>query len=195
MRRFLRISLALFLVLGASLLVYRQILLSQIPEMQKSIPIKIDRDVLPVPKRPGTQSVRIVGPPLKILKFEIDFTRNPRPLDWKLLERTDKRADVMIEGVVDDNGNFRVAKLRDRGHPKAGSYIKSVVSSWRFTPYRRGRIRYYFNVPTRLENMKIQIDLRDMEKNFTYIGPRHQLKNGILCYVDGLNSKSIMVIN
>ncbi len=179
----------------ALLFAYREVLLSQIPDLQTTIPVRVTRDEIPVPRRPGTQSIRIVGPPLKLLRFEIDFTRNPQPIEWAFLERIDKRADVMVEGFVDGSGNFSVAKVRDRGHPKAGNYLRRVLSSWHFSPYRKGTVRYYFNVPTRLENMKVQIDVSGMEKNFKFIGPTNQLKDGILCYVDGLNTRSIKVFN
>lgn len=177
------------------MLAYRHVLLSQIPKTEKIIPVRVDREEIPVPKRPGTRSIRIVGPPLKVLKFEIDFNRNPLPIDWELLERMDRRADVMLEGAIGENGSFVITKLRDRGHPKAGQYIQTVLRSWRFTPYRTGTIRYYFNVPTRLESMKVQIDLRRMQKNFRYIGPYHHLQDGILCFVKGLDSNSIKILS
>ena len=101
----------------------------------------------------------------------------------------------MIEGRIDTRGNFRVTKLRDRGHPEAGQYLKRVLQTWSFVPYKQGVIKYYFNLPTRLENMKIQIDLRRLEKNFDYIGPNDVLKNGMLCFVEGISGKSIMLRN
>lgn len=179
----------------SSLLIYRQSLLSQIPEAEKTIPVKVSRDKIPLPRRPGTRSIKIVGPPLKVLKFQIDFTNNPLPLDWAFLERTDKRADVTVEGRIDVNGNFAIESLRDRGHPQAGHYIRKVLSSWKFKQYRYGKIKYYFNVPTRKENMKVQIDMRDLQKNFKFIGPGDYLKTGILCYAKGLSRKNIMISN
>ncbi len=179
---------------GSVLLLYRQASLSQMPDALISIPQKIEHEVIPVPRRPGTKSIRIVGPPLQVLKFQIDFTQNPLPIDWRFLERTDKRADVMVEGRIDNDGNFNIRKIRDRGHPQAGHYIRNVLSSWKFKQYKKGTIRYYFNVPTRLENMKIQIDTRGLNKNRKHVRQSDFLKNGILCYAVGISRKNIKVI-
>ncbi len=195
LRTLLKYSIYIAALVFVVLLVYRQVLMSQIPPLRKTIPIKISRDEIPVPRRPGSQSIRIVGPPRKLLKFQIDFTRNPMPIDWRFLEQTDKRADIMVEGVIYANGNFTITRLRDRGHPKAGQYIRRVMSTWKFKQYKKGRIRYYFNVPSRREEMKVQIDLRRLEKNYKFIGPGERVKNGVLCYVDGIGSDNIMVMN
>ena len=184
------VSAILAIVFG----IYRSAVLSQMPDVKKVIPVKLNKEEIPVLKRPGTQSIRIVGPPLKLLKFQIDFNFNPQPLDWKFLERIDKRADIMIEGSVNVNGKFAITRFRDRGHPEAGQYIKNVVESWTFMPYKKGLIKYYFNVPTRMENMKIQIDVRKLVKNFDFIGPNDYLKNGLLCYVEGIEGNNIMII-
>jgi len=173
---------------------YRGNILSQIPATQKSIPVRITEEEVPIPKRPGTQSIRITGPPLRPIKFQIDFKQNPMPLDWTYLEKIDKRADVMIEGRVDEKGDFSVSKIRDRGHPEAGKYVNDILSTWRFMPYKKGVIKFYFNVPTRKENMKVQIDLRRLEKNFDYVGPNDYLTDGALCYVQGIDNWNIMLI-
>ncbi len=192
-RRKLRTAIFSLVAILFLLVVYRQVLLSQIPQAENKIPLRLAPEKIPVPKRPGTQSVRIVGPPIKTLKFEIDFRLSPEPLDWTYLERIDKRADVAIAGTIDEQGYFLVTRLRDRGHPKAGSYIRRVVSSWKFLPYKTGPIRFYFNVPTRLENMKIQIDVSDLTRNAAMLASRAFLKNGTLCYVTGLHRQNIMI--
>ncbi len=173
---------------------YRSNVLSRIPNVQKSIPVRIIEEEVPIPKRPGTQSIRITGPPLRPIKFQIDFKQNPLPLDWTYLEKIDKRADILIEGKVSTKGGFSVSKIRDRGHPEAGKYISEILATWSFLPYKKGALRFYFNVPTRKENMKIQIDLRRLEKNFDYVGPNDYLTNGTLCYVQGIDNWNIMLI-
>ena len=178
-----------------SLLVYRAIIMSQIPAVQKKLPFRVIREEMPQPKRPGTRSVRIVGPPLKIIKFQIDFKRHPTPLDWSFLERIDNKADVMVHGEIDANGNFVVNKVQDKGHPKAGRYIKKVLASWKFVHYKMGIIKYYFNVPSRIEQMKVQIDLRGLEKNLKYIGPKSYVKDGMLYYIEGIDKSNIRIIN
>jgi hypothetical protein len=183
------------LAIVAILMIYRQIRIESIPAAQKSIPHKINLEEIPVPRRPGTRSIRIVGPPQKILKFELDFTFSPSPLDWKFLERTDKRADIMVEGRIDADGNFGIQRLRDRGHPKAGQYIKNVMSTWKFTQYMQGTIRYYFNVPTRMEHMKVQIDMRGLERNTKFVERRDKVEMGLIYYIEGIASNNIMIIN
>lgn len=182
------------IVFLAALLV-RSLLLAQIPAQQKTIPVRATDEKVPVPRRPGTRSIRIVGPPLKTLKFQVDFRRNPQPLDWAYLERVDKRADIMVEGEIDALGRFRLTKVVDRGHPRAGRYIRGILSSWTFVRYKQGTIRYYFNVPTRLENMKVQIDTRDLRKNFKTVGPNDLVSDGLLFYIEGLSPRNIMLIN
>lgn len=174
--------------------VYRSRALSRIPKVKKSIPVRIIEEEVPIPKRPGTQSIRITGPSLRPIKFQIDFKHNPMPLDWTYLEKIDKRADIMIEGEIGGKGGFSVSKIRDRGHPEAGKYINDILSTWRFMPYKKGTIKFYFNVPTRKENMKVQIDLRRLEKNFDYVGPNDYLTDAALCYIRGLDNWNIMLI-
>ncbi len=182
--------IALVVVLG----VYRQVLLSQIPDAKKIIPVRMSRDDVPIPRRPGTKGIRIVGPPRQVLRFQIDFTKNPEPLDWQFLERTDRRADVIVEGAIDAGGHFSIAKLHDNGHPQAGHYIRQVLSTWKFKQYKKGTIRYYFNVPTRQENMKIQIDARGLQRNLKFVGDADVVQTGVLCYAFGILSKNIMVV-
>ena len=176
------------------LLVARQVVMRGLPNGEKVIPGKVVQEEIPVPRRPGTMGIRIVGPPLKVVHFQLDFTRNPEPLDWNFLERTDKKTDVMVEGNIDANGNFTITRIRDKGHPKAGRYIKSVLKTWKFLQYKLGTVKYYFNVPTRYEHMKVQIDLRGLRKNLKFIGPREYLKTGVLYYIDGLNRNNIMIL-
>ncbi|MFQ5602803.1 MAG: hypothetical protein ACE5HS_06000 [bacterium] len=183
------------IVLFAVLLVYRQFQISQMPAAELSIPLQIDQQEIPVPKRPGTQSIRIVGPPIQVLKFQLDFKFYPKPLDWNFLERIDRRADVMILGVIDVEGNFTITAIRDKGHPKAGQYIKSVMESWRFVQYKQGIIKYYFNVPTKMEHMKVQIDLRGLKRNLKYVDRKDKLENGMIYHFEGIDRNNIMIIN
>lgn len=195
MRKIVKYTFRALVVLLLTVFFVRKILLAQIPETEKMIPVRVTDEKIPIPRRPGTQSVRIVGPPQKVLKFQVDFKRNPQPLDWEYLQRIDKRADVMLEGRIDYFGNFHILRVVDRGHPKAGRYVYQVLSSWKFVPYKMGLVRYYFNVPTRMENMKVQIDARRLKKNFKYIGPGDLLKDGLMYYIDGLHPKNIMIVN
>jgi hypothetical protein len=177
------------------LLAYRQLQILRIPQLQKSIPEFIVDEEPPVPKRPGTQSVRIVGPPLKVLKFQLDFKRNPLPLDWDYLEQTDKKADVTVSGTIDYDGNLIIERIFDKGHPRAGRYIQKILTSWKFVQYKTGPIKYYFNVPTRIEHMKVQIDVRGLQRNLKFAGEHDQIKNGLLYYCVGLKKSNVMIIN
>ncbi len=177
------------------ILLYRQIQIKKIPAAQKSIPQQIDTEKIPTPKRPGTRSIRIVGPPIKVLKFQLDFKRNPIPLDWHYLERLDKNADVMVAGNIDKEGEFVVKRIHDKGHPKAGQYIKRILNTWNFVQYKIGKIKYYFNVPTKMEHMKVHIDLRGLKKNLKYVKRKNNIKNGMIYYFEGIDRNNIMIIN
>ncbi len=178
-----------------SLLFYRELQLTAIPAAETRIPFRLENEEIPVLKRPGTRTIRIVGPPLKKLVFQLDFRQNPKPLDWELLERIDRRADVVVEGVVDPEGNLVLNRVNDRGHPQAGRYIRETLSTWKFMQYKTGRIRYYFNVPTNIEHMKVQIDLRGLEKNKKYVGPYDEVQDGLIYYFEGIDQNNVMMIN
>jgi len=193
-------SLSKYTVYAVALLVgillfYREMRLSAIPAAEKRIPFRLEEEEVPTPKRPGTRSIRIVGPPIKTLRFELDFRRQPRPLNWRYLERIDKRADVMLEGFVDAEGLFVINRVNDRGHPKAGRYIREILGTWRFMPYKTGRIRYYFNVPTNMEHMKVQIDLRALQKNKRYVGLYDEVEDGMIYFFEGIDQNNVMMIN
>lgn len=177
------------------LVIYRNILVSRIPVEQKNIPFFASQEEIPLPRRPGTQSLKIVGPPLKILKFQLDFKQNPLALDWDYLESIDKSADVLVEGSIDASGNFFINRIKDRGHPEAGRYIKKILDSWKFVQYKVGPIQYYFNVPSRMENMKVQIDLRQLRKNPKHLSPGDLLKDGMVYYIEGLERDNVMIVN
>ncbi|MFQ5637749.1 MAG: hypothetical protein ACE5IR_07100 [bacterium] len=181
-------------MLGALILLYRQIQLDNIPAAQKRIPYWVEHEEIPVPRRPGTKSIRIVGPPVKRLKFQIDFRRNPAPLDWNRLQLIDMRADVMVEGIIDTEGNFTLRRINDRGHPDAGRYIKSVLNTWKFLQYKTGSIRYYFNVPTSVEHMKVQVDLRGLKKNPKFVQQYDKVVDGMIYYFNGIDNNSITLI-
>lgn len=180
---------------GLALFAYREVNMLQIPPMQKSIPDLVMEEQPPVPKRPGTQSIRIVGPPLKVLKFQLDFKRNPQPLDWNYLEQTDKKADVTVDGHIDQEGNLVIERIFDKGHPRAGRYIQKILNTWKFVQYKTGPIKYYFNVPTKIEHMKVQIDVRGLQKNLKYANKNDQIKDGLLYYFQGITKKNVMIIN
>ncbi|MFQ5708984.1 MAG: hypothetical protein ACE5HO_16115 [bacterium] len=173
------------------LLIYRQILLSKIPNSEQSIPIPYRaRDVL-VLKRPGIRSIRIVRPIVNPLRFQVDLKRSPQPLEWAFLERTDKKADVAVAGKIDSEGNLVIKRMRDRGHPVAGQYIKKVLSSWKYVHYKMGAIQYYFNVPTIDEHTKIIIDVRGLRRNPRYTQPTDFIEDGQLFYVNGITRDNV----
>lgn len=166
-----------------------------IPAAQKIIPFQMSEEEIPIPRRPGTKSIKIVAPPKIVLKFQLDFRRLPLPLDWNYLQRIDKKAEVFVQGTVDPRGNFIIDKIQDGGHPHAGLYIKQVLNSWKFVPFKTGVMSYYFNVPSRMERMKMQIDLTGLQKNPKHIRPNHLIKNGLLYYVEGISRRNILIAN
>ena len=194
-KKLFKYSIYIIVLVVSTLLIFRNILMSQIPDIQKTIPQPMAKEDLPIPKRPGTKSIRIIGPPLKVLKFQIDFKRHPLPLDWALLENMDKRADISVQATIDVNGNLFINRLLDKGHPKAGQYIREVLASWGYLQYKTGTIKFYFNVPTRDESRKVQIDLRGLEKNPRFVGYRDLLEDGMVYYIEGIGLNNIKMIN
>lgn len=195
LRSFSKYSIYAATLIFLILLLFREMQISSIPAAEKRIPFRLEQEEVPVPMRPGTQSIRIVGPPLKILKFQLDFRYNPLPLDWNFLERIDRRADVMAEGLIDLDGNFLIQRILDRGHPKAGRYIQDVLKTWKFVQYKTGRIKYYFNVPTSMEHMKVQIDLRELKKNAKHVGLYDNVEDGMIYLFEGIDHRNVMLIN
>ena len=102
-------SILVFICLA--LLVYRTVLINEIPAAEKTIPFQVSDDEIPVLKRPGTKSIRIVGPIQTILKFQLDFKRRPQQLDWNYLQRIDKKAEIFVQGSVDADGNFKANQV------------------------------------------------------------------------------------
>jgi len=190
-----KVIIYVFAVAALMTLAYRQLQVLRIPHLYKVIPNPLMDEEPPPPKRPGTQSIRIVGPPLKVLKFQLDFKRNPLPLDWNYLERADKNADVTVRGHIDYDGNFIVERIFDKGHPRAGRYIQKILKTWKFVQYKTGPIKYYFNVPTKIEHMKVQIDVRGLKRNLKFAGASDQIKDGLLYFFEGINKKNVMIIN
>jgi len=191
----LKYSLYTAVLLLCSFIVARKILMSQIPVVERTIPQPMTKEKIPIPKRPGTQSIRIVGPPLKVLKFQIDFKRHPKPIDWTYLEQIDKRADISVAATIDDNGKLFINRLIDKGHPKAGQYIKEILSSWSYLQYKTGSIKFYFNVPTRDERRKLQIDMRGLEPNRRFVGYKDLVKDGMVYYIEGIGRNNITLLN
>jgi hypothetical protein len=183
-----------FAAAAVTLLGYRQVQIYKIPQVQKSLPEYVADEKPPPPKRPGTRSIRIVGPPLKTLKFELDLKRHPLPLDWNYLEQTDKKADVTVNGFIDLDGNLVIERVFDKGHPRAGRYIQKILSTWKFMQYKTGPIKYYFNVPTKIEHMKVQIDIRGLQRNLNFADVHDQVKDGLLYYCEGLKKNNVMII-
>jgi len=63
LKSFLKYLSFIIVFILLSLLVYRTVLINEIPAAQKVIPFQVSDDEIPVLKRPGTKSIRIVGPP------------------------------------------------------------------------------------------------------------------------------------
>lgn len=190
----MKVILSVLAAVSVMLLGYRQVQIMKIPQAHIIIPNPLRDEVPPLPKRPGTQSIRIVGPPLKVLKFQLDFKRNPLPLDWRYLEQTDKKADVTVSGFIDHDGNFIIKRVIDKGHPRAGRYIERTLNTWKFVQYKTGPIKFYFNVPTKIEHMKVQIDVRGLQPNLEFATAGDQVKDGLLYHIEGLTKNNVMII-
>ncbi len=176
------------LVLVAILyLALHEILLSFLPQDNIMIPLTSIEEKIPVPPRPGVKGIIITGPVIQDLVFQVDFKQSQiKKLNWKRIEKIDPTADVKIRAKVLPTGELVFNPVTDvfsPGHSYAGSEIAKIVQTWRFTPYKHGEIRFWFNFASR--GVKLTIDVHDLRRNAD-IPEKYFVKNGLLFYVKGL---------
>jgi hypothetical protein len=148
-------------------------------------------DSLTIPPRPGTSGIILSGPILKDLKFEINTSAaGLRQVDWNRLIAIDRTAVVTVRAFIEANGQLRFSRkdrnITDSGHPDAGRYIEQVLSTWVYTTYKYGAIRFYFNVAS--TGKSLTIDASDMQMSNPSGNP---VVDGRLHYVTGLSAGQV----
>lgn len=149
-------------------------------------------DSLEIPMRPGVQGIVISGPPLRDLYFKINLrAAGIQPINWSELEIIDPTGEVTVQARVTKSGDLQFNRrddVKDAGHPDAGRYIVSKLSTWSYEPHKSGWIRFYFNVASR--GRKLIIDDRDLQKN-SDIPDKIRVRDGTMHYIDGLESTQV----
>jgi hypothetical protein len=104
----------------------------------------------------------------------------------------DPNTDVKITGRIEDTGRlmFSTGDVLMEGHTEAGMMIQHVMRTWFYAPYKTGRIRFWFNLPSRGE--KLIIDVRGLGRKET-IPVQIPVYNGQLHYIEGIPVNEIRV--
>ena len=146
------------IVCAVSMFAWRWHTLQGIPvESFRIPPIGIEERV-EIPQRPGVRGIVVSGPMIEPMFFTIDLSRSGvRSLDWRRLMRIDPHTDVKMTCRVDDRGilHFSQDDILMAGHTEAGMLIQQVLKTWVYTPYKSGRIRFWFNLPSKGKKLTI----------------------------------------
>jgi hypothetical protein len=145
----------------------------------------------PKPPRPGAQGVVITGPEIKRLYFEIDASiAGQRRLGWQSIFGRNKSADVTVRAVVKEDGSLSINKIRDikdLGYSEAGNEIYKVLRTWRYKPYKRGKILFWFNAAAL--QYKLTVDASNLEILPDY--REYRVSNRQLFNIEGLGSNEV----
>ena len=170
----------------------RMIMLHRLPPDNSMIPLTALEEKIPIPPRPGVEGIIITGPVIKDMIFQIDTkTSQLKKLNWMRIESIDKTADVKIGATVLRNGNLEFNPITDvisPGHSYAGNEIAKVIETWKYTPYKHGRIYFWFNFPSR--GVKLTIDTHELVRNED-IPKKYYVRQGLLFYIDGLSLSKV----
>lgn len=193
LRKILSYVVIAVLVVFVVLYVYRAIALGKIPFEDADLG-NVEEEII-LPERPGTQSLILTGPLIKPLVFAINMrTPGIKSLDWDALMNVDFTADVRVTATVDDNGSLNFDPIDDvycPGHAKAGEMVSNVLKSWKYTPYKIGKIVIRFNVGA--VGKKMTVDVSKLERR-EGVDPDTPLKNGKLYLIDGsLKSSEVKI--
>lgn len=178
-----------------ALLVWREMQLRQLPgDVIRLYPPDLT-EMLEIPPRPGVRGLVITGPRIEPLYFSIDLTKSGiQSLDWRLLQLVDPNADVKISARVSENGrlNFSSDDIAMEGHTEAGQIIQNAMRTWLYTPYKNGRIDFWFNLPSK--GKKLIIDTKALTRRASV--PDHvPIYNGRLHFIDHVPQNEIRVVS
>ena len=159
--RILGIPILVFLMI----LAWRAYVLHKMPFDEIEITAYGEKEELEIPPRPGVQGIVITGPRIKPLFFSIDLSRaGVRPLNWDQLRLVDPYADVKITANIDHRGRLLFSQ-RDvfmEGHTKAGMMIQQAMKTWKYTPFKSGVIKFWFNLPSK--GKKVIINTNELRR-------------------------------
>lgn len=180
------LSILIMMLLG-----YREYRLWRLPPDDIQLPLFEHHEQIQIPPRPGIHGIVISGPIIEDLIFSIDHTKaGVRSLDWNRLIAMDPNADILITGIVDDQGrlNFTRDDVRMEGHTEAGIMIQNVLRTWVYKPYKTGKIQFWFNLPSK--GRKLIIDTSGLTKRSNI--PAHIIvSNGRIYNIDGIHINDI----
>jgi len=179
---------------AAIVLLARQWMLQRLPEDFVQIPFSEVEKQPEIPPRPGIRGIEISGPEIKAKRFEIDLSRSGvKELNWQQLMAVDPHAQIIVSGMVDNQGRLVFAQrdVRMEGHPLAGVMIEQALKTWMYTPFKTGPIVFTFNLPS--EGKKVLVDASDLRRR-DKIPEDVPILNGQLYYVDGISSQEVRQI-
>jgi hypothetical protein len=136
---------------------------SRIPDQKKFKPNTSDVSI-PIPPRPGTNGIRIIGPLVEPNLFGLVREKNvTRSLDLQEIQRRAKGQTVDVYGLIDPNGQLKILKVIDHGAGDAGKYIRQGLLTWRYTAFMEGPIELRFQ-PLEREGKQLKIDVQKLKE-------------------------------
>lgn len=193
-----QIVLWLFLILLGCFLClmgWREIQLRRLPQDEVRLYPPDLNEMMEIPPRPGVKGLMITGPRIEPLYFSIDLAKSGiRSLDWRRLQIADPNADVKISGQVNEDGRltFSSDDIAMEGHTEAGLMIQNAMKTWLFTPYKNGRIEFWFNLPSK--GKKLIINTTELSRR-TSVPAHVPIYNGRLHFIDYVPQDEIKVIS
>jgi hypothetical protein len=127
------------------------------------------------------------------LFFSIDLSRSGvQPLDWRQLNRIDPHTDIKVSCRIDNQGRLHFGQndILMAGHTEAGMMIQKALRTWVYTPYKSGRIRFWFNLPSK--GKKLTIDTHALERR-EGIASHVPVYDGRLHMVEGVYSSDVRI--
>lgn len=198
MNRFIRCLIRFFLLMVFCFIVlmgWREIQLRRLPVDEVRLYSPGMNEVMEIPPRPGVKGLMITGPRIEPLYFSIDLAKSGiRSLDWRRLQLADPNADVKINAYVGESGRltFSPEDVSMEGHPEAGMIIQNAMRTWLFTPYKSGRIEFWFNLPSK--GKKLIVNTKELERRASV--PEHvPIYNGRLHFIEYVPQNEIRVIS
>jgi hypothetical protein len=181
------------LTAGFILLGIRVILFLSLPVTRVDISYLGSEEKLIIPPRPGIKGIVITGPQVQPLFFSVDLSRaGVRSLDFQQLELMDPHTDIKVNCTIDPQGRlmFSQKDILMEGHTEAGMMIQRALKTWVYTPYKMGRIKFWFNLPSK--GRKVIIDLKGLKRKDSI--PKHiPIYTGQVHMIDGVAIHEIQV--
>lgn len=190
--------LSIFLILAVCFMAlwgWREIQYRMLPQDEVRLFLPDKTEMMEIPPRPGVRGLMITGPRIEPLYFSIDLAKSGlRGLDWRRLQIVDPNADVKIVAQINENGRllFSPDDIAMEGHTEAGLMIQNAMRTWLFTPYKQGRIEFWFNLPSK--GRKLIINIKGLERRASV--PAHvPIYNGKLHFIDYVPQSDVKMIS